>query len=151
MEQAGAIELVVLDPDGNPVVGAEVSSWPSQAYSHDSGTTILGFCYKSIELVNSRIAGRSAPIANLSKADRYNSLTDEDGKAFLHDIPLNRPLEFSTYHKDYVVRDKPKLPFRGTKYQCNSPEPKKITVHMAQPEKAKANTKVAPTAESNKE
>lgn len=147
MEQAGAVEVIVLDPAGKPVVGTEVSSWPNQAYSHDSGTTLLGFCYKSIELVKSQIAGRPAPVANLSKADRYNAVTDRDGKAFLHEIPLNRPQFVQIIHKELEPRDKPATEsyFRGLEYQCDSPEPKQITVHMVRPEKVMAKTKVEST------
>lgn len=144
MEQAGSLEVVVLDPDGKPVVGTEVACWPNQAYSHDSGTTLLGFCYSSAELVKSQIAGQPAPIANFSKVDRYNSVTDGDGKAVLREIPLNRPQFVQVFHKELELRDNPAADnfFRGIKYQCDSPEPKRMTVHMVRPEKAMAMTAV---------
>ncbi|MEQ1828430.1 MAG: M56 family metallopeptidase [Pirellula sp.] len=151
MERAGVLKVHVVGPDGKPLPGAHVQTWPNQMYSHDFGTTLLGFAYSSKEYGESQIASKNPPVAETAAIGRYVAITDNDGIARLNDIPLNRPLEFSTYHEDYVVRDKPKLPSRGTKYQCNSPEPKKITVHMARPEKAIANTKVASAVDSDKE
>ncbi len=152
MEQAGAIEVAVLDPDGNPVVGAEVSCWPNQAYSHNSGTTLLGFCYKSIELVNSQIAEKPAPVADPTKSDRYIALTDQEGKAVLYEIPLNRQQFVQAFHKEFELRDNSTTEFvryfRGLEFKCDTPEPKKITVHMTRPRKA-IDTKIATAAPKN--
>ena len=145
MERAGVLEVQVVGPDGKPLPGAHVKTGPAQMYSHGFGTTYLGFSYKSTVLVESQIANTEPPVADTEAIGRYVALTDNDGIARLNDIPLNRPLEFSTYHKDYVVRDKPKLPSLGTEYQCNSPEPKRITVHMARPEKVMSKATVEST------
>ena len=81
--------------------------------------------------MGAQIASKNPPVAETAAIGRYVAITDNDGIARLNDIAINRPLEFSTYHTDYVVRDKPKLPARGTKYQRNSPDRQRITVHMA--------------------
>ncbi len=152
MEQAGAIDVAILDPEGNPVVGAEVSCWPNQAYSHNLGTSLLGFCYKSIELVNSQIAGRPAPVADPTKSDRFIALTDKEGKAVLYEIPLNRQQFVQAFHKEFELRDNSTTEFvryfRGLEFKCDTPEPKKITVHMTRPRKA-SDTKIATAAPKN--
>lgn len=151
MEQAGALEVLVVDPDGRPLPKAHVQTWPNQIYSHSYGTTLLGLFNGSAKALESQMAGVQPDVDDSTASERYVAITNNDGIARLSDIPLNRPFEFSTYHEDFVVRDTPKLPSRGTPYQCNSPDPKRITVHMARPEKTMAKTKVEWTpSERNK-
>ncbi len=82
MKRAGSVEVEVLDVDGKSVEGAQVSSWPNQAYSHGGGSTLLGYCYNSIDLATAQMKGVSPPVADLSQEDRYNATTTKMDEPF---------------------------------------------------------------------
>jgi hypothetical protein len=136
MEPTGSLEVEVIGPDGKPLVGAEVSTWPNQKL-HLGGSNIVGSSYPSVQAINAQITGL-APDENAwdQRADRYSAKTNEQGKVTLTEIPINDPEFFFVSFEGMQVKlekdKKPKDAFDfGVPYVCESTEPqKKITVHM---------------------
>jgi hypothetical protein len=136
MEPTGSLEVEVIGPDGKPLVGAEVSTWPNQKL-HLSGSNIVGECYPSARAINAQIAGIDPDeTAWHQKADRYNAKTNEQGKVTLTEIPINDPESlFVSFEGMQVKLEKEKKPKDAfdfcVPYVCESTEPqKKIIVHM---------------------
>lgn len=140
MAAAGAIEVEVANENGIPIKGAEVSCWPFQMYSHSSGTTLLGFCYSSVDVAISQIKGTPAPTADLKSVDRYNAITDDKGKAVLRDLPLDQNLELGVWHDQLLMEndDPQKTTFSGMRFMLTSPATETMRVRMYRPQETKA-------------
>ena len=132
MSQAGQIEVEVLGPDGKPLAGADVSTWPNQVMTL-GGSTLLGECFKTINTIETQITGIQGPALDWNRPGRYIQKTNEQGKAILREIPLKHQYQiFVSYEKLTAKLDKPanNLFENAVQYTCDSAELKKLTVQM---------------------
>ncbi len=134
MTATGSVEVEVLGPDGKPLAGATVSTWPNQKL-HLGGTTLVGACYRTMERIDAQITGDvREPAFGAQKQSRYEGKTDEHGKVTLRDIPMNQNESLYVGFDGMRMKheaDKPKDIFADSvNYLCDTSEPKKVTVHM---------------------
>lgn len=129
MLEAGSLEVKVLKPDGEPLVGASVSTWPNQLLDL-GGSQILGDSYPSIDVIRGQIdPSNSEPKKNRELPERYFQKTDESGIALLRDIPLHHNYSFEVGHEKYQLpKAKTEDIRRWINFVCDGPEPRKVTV-----------------------
>ena len=134
MGATGSVEVEVLGPDGKPLSGATVSTWPNQKL-HLSGTTVVGDAYQSIEAIRAQITGIDQRLNMRDRvSSRYEGKTDEHGKVTLTDIPLNQNESLFASFDELRMKheeNKPKDIFSdAVTYTCASTEPIKVTIRM---------------------
>ena len=127
MEKAGDLEVTVRKPDGTPLVGAEVATWPNQVLEK-SGSQLLGACYPTLEQINRLIAGKEWDYmeAFRSQKSRYMQITDENGRCVLRDLPIDRDLAMYVQHEDFQSKSTGvKNEEREVKFRVTEEEPTK--------------------------
>lgn len=134
MKQAAQLEVEVLGPNGKPLAGAEVSTWPNQKLTHGA-SDLLGECPRTINLIEAQIAGKKIEPRDWHTLGRYIQKTDEHGKAVLRDIPLGRHEELYVKFENLIPKqderpDGDTIFENAIRYILDSPEPKKLTVNM---------------------
>jgi hypothetical protein len=133
MEAAGELEVEVLGPDGMPLVGADVSTWPNQMLTK-AGSQLLGVCVSTVSRMQTQITGIQAPEIDWNRPGRYIQKTDEQGKVILREIPLRKAHQLFVSFENLTANvDLPANsdPFESAvDYQCDTAERKKLTVHM---------------------
>ncbi|MEM7473482.1 MAG: hypothetical protein AAF483_00680 [Planctomycetota bacterium] len=131
MEEAGALEVTLTKPDGAPLIGAEVSTWPNQKMDK-SGSQLLGACYSSLEMMEVRIAGKDLEdyYENKTRESRFVQVTDTAGKAILHDIPVKRDYQIALLHNEYRFQSNApkKTPIDSLDYRLEKPATKKMAI-----------------------
>lgn len=131
MTEAGSLKVKVVKPDGMPLVGANVSTWPNQSYEK-GGSTILGSAYRSVEALQHRIEGNSSPFRSWfadMQETRYTQTTDEAGFVHLHDIPLGEEEGLWVGSKTYQAAETA-ASGNEIRYVLESTEPKEIEVNV---------------------
>ncbi|MCA9192410.1 MAG: hypothetical protein KDB03_11630 [Planctomycetales bacterium] len=108
MEPTGTLEVTLLTPDGSPLQGGRVSSWPNQCY-YKGGSTLLGARSRSIDFVRNTflpLAERSNDWSRSSDYQKSLGYLDQpviDGRATLRGIPLNRSEHFILSHEEFKI------------------------------------------------
>ena len=133
MEKTGTLEVSILDPDGKPLDGGKVSSWPNQQY-HLGGSTILGRRFASLL----RIENQLRPIGDKKEVNyrkrfstQFSDQRVNDGKATLKGLPIGMSYSIILEHDDYVfeTEDADGDALRATiRFTLDSTEPKMIEV-----------------------
>lgn len=135
MEETGQIRVVVKQPDGRPLEGATLATWPSQALEL-AGSQVLGRANPSIESVLVQLGKIEPPDpwAWSREENRYYQKTDANGVGILRDIPLKSSYQVTVGHDDFLApalgggeaagRD------RNPSFTLESPEPVEIVVTM---------------------
>ena len=134
MEATGSVEVEVFGPDGKPLAGATVSTWPNQKL-HQGGSTLVGACYRSILSIESQIAGVDNSQKFLDEVSKfYEGKTNEQGKVTLTEIPMNLPEQLFVGFDGMRMKhenEKPKDIFgQSVQVTCATTEPQKVTVRM---------------------
>ncbi len=111
MERTGTIDLTISDPDGQPLNGGTVSSWPNQKY-YKGGSTLLGMRYNSIDLIENQLLPRDKQKQAFSR--EYSRLPFvaqpiENGTATLSGLPLGKANSLVLQHPDLKF-DSPNQP-----------------------------------------
>jgi len=123
MEQATSCEITVLDPDGNPLAGAQVWMGPNQ-YWFSMGSQILGTSIRTAELLVKASKGDF----EWNRDHRYSAKTDVNGFARIANLPPGGIGGISAEHKDF------ELPVAGgrrrTSVDLKPGEVAKITIQM---------------------
>lgn len=92
MEPAGSVEVTITQPDGRPLIGANVSTSPNQMLDK-SGSQVVGRCYSSMSLIQAKLDGNEHQVmeqlAKENRQSRYTQTTDANGRVVLHDLPIN--------------------------------------------------------------
>lgn len=103
MEETGDLTVEVMDPDGNSVVGAQVSTWPNQS-SLSGYSTVLASKRKSLDWIERLIENKTLKDAiQRDERTRYSQVTDEEGRATLKSIPASRKQSLAISHPDYFL------------------------------------------------
>ena len=143
MEQAGSVEVDVLGPDGKPLVGASVFSWPNQLKKF-GGATLFGHSYPTVHVMESQISGVALPHADLHRYPRYTQKTDEKGKASLREIPIGKLQTLAVSYESLTMQfDKNAGESSKFKYVCKTATPKKLTIRMERISDEKEKPKVS--------
>lgn len=105
MEKAGSVEITVTKPDGKPLAGAKVHTYPNQLLNK-SGSQLLGACYPSLDMIETLIAGKEWDWTTVSRntSSRYSVETGDDGKCTLPDIPIDRNLSLHLEHEKFQIK-----------------------------------------------
>ncbi len=108
MQVAGSLEVIVSKPDGTPLAGAEVSTWPNQIFDK-GGSTLVGQGFPSVALIENQIAGRGSALpesfyAKQMQKSPYSAVTDEQGRAVLYDIPIASQEAMMVGHKEFELK-----------------------------------------------
>ena len=99
MLPAKSVQVTVLGPDGNPLVGTKVACGPNQ-YWFDGGSQILGANYSTREHMVSPEYSKTY----WKRQRRYGGVTDENGMAVLKNLPDSRlARSLSVVHKEYEL------------------------------------------------
>ena len=134
MAEAGTVEVLVLGPDGKPLSGAGVSTWPNTHYNLHSNR-LLGHCEPSIEKINFQIGKGARPAFNRTYKDyssRYVTKTDATGKATLREVPLGQGSVFIAFPNMIpanAVR-KPEVLDKGMEFTSKTSKAIEMTVKM---------------------
>lgn len=86
MLPATSVKVMVLDPNDQPLAGAEVASWPNQLW-FGGGSQILGSAYSFSEKLH---RSRQNQEWSFEREHRYRAKTDEQGIAIIHTLPANQ-------------------------------------------------------------
>lgn len=136
MEATGTVRVKVLDPDGNPLVGAKVGTWPNQSM-HLAGSNVLGEYSQSIELIRQQIQSDSTPSWERRNYDRYSRTTDENGEATLISMPIGTGDQIAVHHDDYLMPQSGFGDRREVNVNLEDSTPVEVTVKMQSLESAK--------------
>ena len=120
------MEISVTKPDGSPLVGAEVGSWPNQSMDQ-GGAQLLGGCFPTLEMIETWIAGEEWDLMSRlrSQQSRYVQTTDKNGKCVIPDLPLDRRLGLHVEHDEFQIKSQGNknldrhLTFRLTEQEAN--------------------------------
>jgi hypothetical protein len=125
MTRTAAIDVTILKPDGSPLIGATVRTFPNQAFEL-SGSQILGDVFCTADVLNKDSSRLSR--ADVRKNHRYTATTDDNGRCQLKDMPLgNRSI--------YVLHDQYQVPGpasddRPFKLVVDAPGAKDVTIEV---------------------
>ncbi len=129
MERTGTLEVTVKKPDGSPLEGAEVATWPNQLY-YKGGSTILGQEHESRLSVLSQTnpPAPPKPSPRLSPTSNFSQKTDRNGKAILKGVPVGRNESLALMHPQYTLRTNEENRSREIRYNLPSAETQRIEV-----------------------
>ncbi len=99
MEETGDLAVRVSKPDGEPLEGAGVYTWPNQRLEL-GGSMILGEFYRTIDQIEMQLNGKIPP---RESSNRYSGKTDKNGIAILRDIPIKIRSAFTIEHTEYLL------------------------------------------------
>ena len=105
MQPAGSLEVTVTNPDGSPLAGVQIGSWPNQKLDK-WGSQLLGTCCPSMTIVEARLDGCGNQLNEMffdqHGSSRFTQTSDEDGHVTLYDIPVNQSAyQLTATHPQY--------------------------------------------------
>ena len=104
MKPTTTARIVLSDPDGNPVVGADVGVAPNQLLD-GRGSGLLGDIFRTLDFMNEPISFRSKPHPLSKSRERYSGVSDKNGVVILRDIPQASQY-FSVVHQEFRLKKK---------------------------------------------
>ena len=114
MEPTGSLEVTVIQPDGSPLPGADVSTSPYMGLEM-SGAAILGAPRRGVDDIRNQFAPpRQHNDYRADQQERYRRVTDERGRVILHDIPLQRRYSITVAHREFRLIGGPRFQYRLT-------------------------------------
>jgi len=104
MEQTGTLQVTVSRPDGSPLEGAVVATWPNMLY-YKGGATILGSEFQSRTQVEIQLIppGDRKPRMSRQTPSQFWQKTDVKGKAILTGIPIGREQSLAIGHERFQL------------------------------------------------
>ncbi|MFO0922451.1 MAG: hypothetical protein U0905_08205 [Pirellulales bacterium] len=109
MEETGDLAVRLVDPKGEPVIGATIETWPNQ-FVVGAGSTILGKRWDTLERIEAMIQSRPLELPK-QNGDRFTSVTDKHGIAILRNLPIGTGLALTVIDSNY------RLPTREDRLQ----------------------------------
>ncbi|QDT09475.1 hypothetical protein [Planctomycetes bacterium K23_9] len=126
MTPTASIQVSVKTPDGKPLPGAKLATWPNQLFEM-SGSQWLGAIYPTADFLDRDWTPK--PHRLCKSPQRYESTSDKDGVAILSDVPLGK-MSISVSHDDYQVPKEKELRDRNVSVTLTEPGKKRIEVVM---------------------
>ena len=120
MKATTTATIILSDPDGKPVVGAEVGVSPNQLFDK-SGSQLLGNIWRTLDFLNEPITFRSKPHPLCKSKERYTGVTDKDGVVVLRDIPQASQWMNVIHDKFRMKRTDPSNPTESPKLEVTDP------------------------------
>lgn len=100
MQPAATFKVSVVDPEGRPIVGAKVSSYPLARWFSSRVQVVDPLRRTADEIRRTAADGKMPP---LSWVHYYDAVTDSQGIAVLHNLPAyGKPIFVSVEHETYT-------------------------------------------------
>ncbi len=97
-----SIQTILVDVDGESVVGAKVFTWPNKV-NLTGGSTLLTSTWRAIDYIERLLRGDSdwSPWSEESLISRHYQVSDEEGMVTLRDIPVGSEERINVEHPEY--------------------------------------------------
>lgn len=99
MVPSSRLEVLVTDPDGNPLSDCVIAMWPNQAW-FAVGTQILGEGMSSLEQLRKPM---SLYETGWEPTKRFQAKTNDEGKAIIANLPSDAQFDIAAEHKQFEL------------------------------------------------